>query len=215
LPPNRALMSAFDLAATPTLAPQVRRHPLPDGVLDVIRIAAGCEATLEAVAWRYRKDPRFVKAAAQLYVQQILLFQAADSYRVLGVRPGAARDEMRTHMRWLMTWVHPDHANADWQTVFAARVLAAWRDVSNAPPVEVPAAASPRFWTPPAPRLRLASHKIVQRRRWWRRYLKFLPLFLALSVAAGLSACDEWRDAAYAASWLQSVLYAAMGGLTP
>jgi hypothetical protein len=209
-------MSAFDLAATPTLAPQVRRHPLPDGVLDVIRIAAGCEATLEAVARRYRKDPRFVKAAAELYVQQILLFHAADSYRVLGVRPGAARDEMRTHLRWLMTWVHPDRANDDWQTVFAGRVLAAWRDVSNAPPVEVSAAVAPRqFRMPPAPRLRLASHKMVQRRQWWRRYLKFLPFFLALSIAVGLLAWGEWQDAAEAASWLQSALYAALGGLAP
>ncbi len=210
-------MSAFDLAAAPTLAPRARRQPLPDGVLEVIRIAAGCEATLEAAARRYRKDPHFVKAAAELYVQQILLFQAADSYRVLGVRPGAQRNEMRTHMRWMMTWLHPDRANDDWQTVFAARVLAAWRDVSNAPPVEAPvvAVAPPRqVRMTLAPRLRLASRKIVQRRQWWRRYLKFLPVFFALSLA-GLLASSEWLDAAEAASWLQSALYAAMGGLAP
>jgi hypothetical protein len=208
-------MSAFDLAAAPTLAPQVRRHPLPDGVLDVIRIAAGCEATLEAVARRYRKDPRFVKAAAELYVQQVLLFHAADSYRVLGVRPGAPRDEMRTHMRWLMTWVHPDRANDDWQAVFAGRVLAAWRDVSNAPPMEAPPPPPHQVRIKPAPRLRLASRTRVQRRRLWRRYLKLLPFFVALSVAAGLLASGEWQDAARAASWLQSALYAAIGRLAP
>lgn len=134
----------------PALAALAREQPLPDGVIDVIRIAAGCDETLEEAAHRSGKDPQFIKAAAEFYVQQILLFSTADSHRILGVRPGASREEMRTHLRWLMIWLHPDHAHADWQTVFAHRVLEAWRDARSAPD-SVSAPAITRG-PPPAPR---------------------------------------------------------------
>ena len=69
---NRALLCAFDLASVPSLAAQARQQPLPDGVLDVIRIAAGCEETLDEAVKLSRRDPAFIKSAAELYVQQIL-----------------------------------------------------------------------------------------------------------------------------------------------
>ncbi len=135
---HRALLSALDLAAAPRLARLARRQPLPDGVLEVIRIAAGCEETLRAAAQFSGRDPAFIKAAAELYAQRILLFSSADSHRVLGVRAGAGRDEMRLHMRWLMTWLHPDHRGASWQAAYAARVIEAWGELGRAtpPPLE-------------------------------------------------------------------------------
>ncbi|WP_400770074.1 hypothetical protein [Methylosinus sporium] len=133
MPRSRALQCALDLASIPPMAARARELPLPDDVLEVIRIAAGCEETLEEAARRSGKDRGYVKAAAEFYVQQILFFPTADSHRILGVRPGATRADMRKHMRWLMIWLHPDHAHAEWKTVFARRVLAAWRDAQKAP----------------------------------------------------------------------------------
>ena len=191
---NRALLSAFDLASMPSLAAQARQQPLPDGVLDVIRIAAGCKETLDEAVKLSRRDPIFVKTAAELYVQQILLFSTADSYRILGVRSGATREEMRCHMRWLMTWLHPDHAKANWQTVFASRVLAAWRDVGSAPLTVPPPMSAPRrqkaLLPHAVPWVRRPLHERSRGQLW-----KLLPALLAIIVVFVLFAPSNWVEA--------------------
>ena len=50
---------------------------------------------------------------------------------MLGVAPGASRSEMREHMRWLMHWLHPDSNPDEWESVFAERVLQAWREAGS------------------------------------------------------------------------------------
>lgn len=206
---NRALLWALDLASMPALATLAREQPLPDGVIDVIRIAAGCDVTLEDAARQSGKDLQFIKAAAEFYVQQILLFSTADSHRILGVRPGASREEMRTHMRWLMIWLHPDHAHADWQTVFARRVLEAWRDVRSAPvTVQAPAiargppTAAPRYipWVRlpiEAPRRRLSIYSLL--------LLIITIIVVALALRSGLVEAGP--------SWITTPLSGADGSL--
>ena len=68
--------------------------------------------------------------AARFYLQQALFRPEADSYRVLGIDPGASRATARNHMRWLLEWLHPDRNNNSWDAVYAERVLKAWREVS-------------------------------------------------------------------------------------
>ncbi|MBG0809348.1 hypothetical protein IY145_08150 [Methylosinus sp. H3A] len=161
----------------PPMAARAREQPLPDDVLEVIRIAAGCEETLDLAARLFGRDKSYVKAAAEFYVQQMLFFPAADSHRILGVRPGASRDDMRKHMRWLMIWLHPDHAHAEWKTVFARRVLAAWRDAQNRSEQGMTQAAARR--TPTLVRRIPWVPRPIERRR--RKFL--IPSLFLLAVA--------------------------------
>ena len=216
---NRALLCALEIASMPTLVAQARQQPLPDDVLDVIRIAAGCKETLDEAVKLSGRDPRFVKAAAELYVQQILLFSTADSYRILGVRSGVTREEMRTHMRWLMTWLHPDRAKANWQTVFASRVLAAWREAGNAPLAPRPPATPPTRRTALLPyHARWVQRPLHVRRR--RRSWKLLPALLAIIVVFVLIAPSGWieigaRRLAQAALSIETLLPDALGRQLP
>jgi hypothetical protein len=59
----------------------------------------------------------------------VLLRRDADPYRVLGLQPGASRELARRHLRCLLQWLHPD-VNRDLDSVYAERVLKAWREVS-------------------------------------------------------------------------------------
>jgi hypothetical protein len=60
----------------------------------------------------------------------MLLRPDADSYRVLGLPPDASRELARRHMQCLLQWLHPD-VNRDWDSVYAERVLKAWREVAT------------------------------------------------------------------------------------
>lgn len=126
-----ALHFALDLAAMPILAGVIQREPLPQEVLDVIKIAAGCADTCQRASNITGKRPEAVRDAAIVYLQTALFFPSADSYRVLGVAREAPQEKIRQHLHWLMKWLHPDRAPSDWESTFAQRVLNAWDDLKS------------------------------------------------------------------------------------
>jgi hypothetical protein len=128
---QRALDLALDLIRTPAFASSMADSPLPSDILDVIRVAAGSPDACRAAALSTGQPESTLIEAARFYVQQILLRPEADCYRVLGLRPGDSRESARTHMRWLLEWLHPDH-NEGWDAVYAKRIIKAWREVSTA-----------------------------------------------------------------------------------
>lgn len=131
MPRPVALHFALDLTAMPTLAGIIQREPLPQGVLDVIRIAARCPETSERAATMTGQGPEALRDAAVLYLQTALFFPSADNYRVLGVAFDAPQAEIRQHLRWLMLWLHPDRQLSSWESTFAERVLGAWDEVKS------------------------------------------------------------------------------------
>lgn len=184
---RQALDLALDLARAPTLVPAMRAHPLPPDVLVLIRIAAGCQETCRAAVSATGRTPSVITEACIFYLQQILFAPEADSHRVLGVQPGASRKTMRDHMRWLLKWLHPDRNGADWESVFATRVLKAWRDVSAGgrqdPTIEEPAAQSGRF---PSTIHRWIELPLSEGGGVSRRKQRLAAIIMATGVIAGL-----------------------------
>jgi len=181
--PGRAVFDAIDLAAMPKLVAMARSRPLPDGVADVIRIVAGCEATLAAATAATGRDAATVRTAAEFYIQQVLLFAGADRHRILGARPGDPRADVRRNMRFLLLWLHPDRAGEDWRAAFATRVIAAWRELDA--PTAAPRAAPPRRRLARARRRPDAAtaHTPRNARRWRGAALLLASLLLVAAVA--------------------------------
>jgi hypothetical protein len=103
-----AIRAAIDVYLLPSRIRRLKQFPLPEGVTLVLRVAVGdVEAVQEATA-ATGKPAEFVLAAAAFFIEQILLDPAGDSYRLLGVRPGAANAELRRNMALLLRWLHPD-----------------------------------------------------------------------------------------------------------
>jgi hypothetical protein len=121
---------ALDLARIPALAHSIEKPPLPTDIFEVMRIAAGSPEACQLASRATGQPATVLIEAARFYVQQVLLRPDADSYRVLGLPPGASRELARCHLRWLLQWLHPD-VNRDWDSVYAERVLKAWREVST------------------------------------------------------------------------------------
>jgi hypothetical protein len=125
---------ALDLARMPALARRSGASALPPNIIELMRIAAASPEACGA-AMAQTGEPRHVLIeAARFYLQQVLFRPDADCYRILGIEPTDSRETARSHMRWLLEWLHPDRNNNNnsWDTVYAERVLKAWREVSGA-----------------------------------------------------------------------------------
>ena len=107
----------------------LRTRELPDGVLDVIRIAAGDEQAIAAASASTALDHADLGTAAALLLQNLLFFDGADSYRALGVRPDADAAQIKRHYRWLVRWLHPDRNPESMQGVFVDRINRAWDSI--------------------------------------------------------------------------------------
>jgi hypothetical protein len=126
----RGIALALDLARMPALAQSIEKPPLPTDIFEVMRIATGSPEICQSASQVTGQPPAVLIEAARFYLQQMLLRPDADSYRVLGLPPGASRELARHHMQCLLQWLHPD-VNRDWDSVYAKRVLKAWREVST------------------------------------------------------------------------------------
>lgn len=127
-----ALKLAIDLFQCPTRAPSLREAPLPSGVLDVVRVAAGDNAAISQAVELTGRSRQVVREAAGFFVEQVMLYPGADSYRVLGAKPDASHRELRRNMAVLLRWLHPDTDAQGERIVFSSRVTEAWDNLKTA-----------------------------------------------------------------------------------
>ena len=126
-----AFRLAIDLMHSPSQVRFLRSAPLPDDVLSLVRIAAGDEEAISAAADATGRSREMLREAAVFFVEQVLLYPDADSYRVLGVKPDATYHELRRNMSMLLRWLHPDLDGHGERAVFASRVTQAWDDLKS------------------------------------------------------------------------------------
>lgn len=133
---RHAIDFALDLARMPALARTSVAPVVPPDVVELMRIAAGHPQACQTAAQETGEQAPVLVAAARFYLQQTLFRPEADCYRILGINPATPRATARSHMRWLLQWLHPDRNNT-WDAVYAERVLKAWHEVSASqqPPV--------------------------------------------------------------------------------
>ncbi len=126
-----ALKIAIGLMHVPSQVRLLRSEPLPDGVLMLLRIAAG-EVEAEGAAAAFLDRSRdVVRQAATFFIEQILFAPNADSYRVLGASPQATAGELRRNVALLLRWLHPDLDPGGERSIFIGRVTTAWNDLKT------------------------------------------------------------------------------------
>jgi len=121
---------ALDLARMPALARTSILPAIPPDIIELMHIAAASPEACRAAVAQTGEPVQVVIEASRFYLQQVLFRPDADCYRILGIEPTASRATARSHMRWLLQWLHPDRNNNSWDAVYAERVLKAWREVS-------------------------------------------------------------------------------------
>lgn len=188
-----AIELALDVARMPALVRSSAMPPIPQGVIELMRIAAGSQKACQNAASVTGEREQVLIEAARFYLQQLLFRPDADCYRVLGVEPGAPRATIRNHVRWLLLWLHPDR-NKELDAVYAERVLKAWHEISRSVDSVETAAANEKPSGAPGS-FRVPWVKYPKRRS--RRRISFLRRFAAWSVSLGLLLIVIWSIAHY------------------
>lgn len=127
-----ALKLAFDLLDFPSQVRVMREAPLPQDLAFLLRIAAGDQEAAQQAVRISGRPLRSVRDAAGFYIEQILLFPEADSYRVLGATSSASNADLRRNMALQLRWLHPDVDPRGERSIFTARVTKAWSDLKTA-----------------------------------------------------------------------------------
>lgn len=127
-----ALKLAFDLLDFPSQVRVMREAPLPQDLAFLLRIAAGDQEAAQQAVRASGRPLRSVRDAAGFYIEQILLFPEADSYRVLGATSSASNADLRRNMALQLRWLHPDVDPRGERSIFTARVTKAWSDLKTA-----------------------------------------------------------------------------------
>lgn len=122
---------ALALHRAPSRRFALRDRPLPDDIGTAIRLASATQPMLSEQAMRLSEPEGTLLEAVRFYLQQVLFDPGADAYRVLGLAPDAAQEQVRRHYRWLQRWLHPDRRGDDWEALFATRVNWAWQQLRN------------------------------------------------------------------------------------
>ena len=126
-----ALSVAIELLHTPSRVWTIRSAPLPPGVDVILEIAAGNADVQNHAANTTGRSADFLQSAAAFFIEQILFYSEADSYRILGVNPQATSSELRHNMALLLKWLHPDVDRREVRSLYATNVTNAWNDLKS------------------------------------------------------------------------------------
>ena len=143
MPKNNALLDALEIYKQPSRARSLRLQDLPPDMLSVIKIAAGDQPTISANMEQYGETEDHLRQAAVFYLQQTIAKSGNDLFRTLGLPAMASKDQVRTHKRWLLKWLHPDRNSSKWEATLFHRVSDAAETLENSAGPAVEAAPKP------------------------------------------------------------------------
>lgn len=124
---GEALDLALGLLRAPARRGLLAARPLPSGMTALLEVAGGSPAAASDAAASIGATPEEMLEAARFFVQQVLLAEGADAYRILGVENDADAGRIRDHHRLLLRWLHPDRTQGEqWESALATRVNQAW-----------------------------------------------------------------------------------------
>ena len=194
---HEAIDVALVMFRRPALVRSLRKAPLPEGMIKVIRIAAGAEVEAGFISPERARNAEEAHEAAVFFLQQVLFLPHSDSYRLLGLKPGVGAEHVREHKRWLLKWLHPDRNHNKWESALFQRVAKAAEELEKRlDGVPVPAASRAAFrrgrHSSSRRRLeRFAIGRVHRSLNWHGKLAKHLRR-LAVSAAVVVSGVLTW-----------------------
>lgn len=120
--PGQAIDVAVLMFRQPNAFVLEKNAPLPHGIIEVMKAAAGDDETLQRYSDSKGMEGEAVKQAAQFYLRHVLTSAGSDPHRKLALDKGAQPAAIRDHKRWLLKWLHPDRNPNKWESILFAQV---------------------------------------------------------------------------------------------
>lgn len=155
---RQAIDVAMGMYRRPTLVRATQEAPLPEGMLTVIRIAAGAEIEAGIISLDRARNAEEAREAAIFFLQQVLFRPQSTSHGLLGLAADAKVEQVREHKRWLLKWLHPDRNRNKWESTLFQRVAKAAEDLEQ----RLDGAVSAPAKVIAEPRRRRRRRKLVQ-----------------------------------------------------
>lgn len=111
------------------VVPKTGNYPL--FMLDVVKSAAGDEATLQKNSADLDVSTEQVSQASKFYLQKLCASAGDDPFRMLALDVGATEADIRDHKRWLLKWLHPDRNPSKWEAKFFMAVNQAAQQIET------------------------------------------------------------------------------------
>lgn len=117
-----AVLHAIDAYRNPSRYGSGKEKSLPEGMLDVIKIAAGDTSTADKFRDETQETVAFLVEASRHYLLLLLLDPRAQGARLLALNPGASPDNIKDHKRWILKWLHPDRNPSKWESSLFTKI---------------------------------------------------------------------------------------------
>ena len=127
-----ALRNAVTLYRQPVQARSLERQALPEGIAQLLRIAAEGEATAAQFSAGAGSTPSELHAATIFYLQTIVFHHSASDPRLLALSIPIDKARLKEHKRLILKWLHPDRNHNSWESKLFLRVQAAATRLENA-----------------------------------------------------------------------------------
>jgi hypothetical protein len=123
-----AMKCAIELYLQPVKARKFERNPLPNGIFELLKIAAQGEEKVDEFTPIAGLSAPEIYSAVTFYLQAVVFHQAASDQRLLALADGFDAETLRNHKRMILKWLHPDRNHNRWESKLFLRVqLAAKR----------------------------------------------------------------------------------------
>lgn len=179
---RQAIDVALGMYRRPTLVRATQEAPLPEGMLTVIRIAAGAEMEAGIISPDRARNAEEAREAAVFFLQLVLFRPQSTSYRLLGLAADANVEQVREHKRWLLKWLHPDRNHNKWESALFQRVAKAAEDLEQrldgAAPAPAKVIAEPRRRRGRSKLAQFAARRVRKPQNLRERVSKYLRRFV-------------------------------------
>ena len=122
---SRALRNAIAVHRQPLLARRMEQTHLPDGLIDVLRVAAEGKERALSFSDELGASVSEVHDACLFYLQAVVFHQDASDARLLALTEPFNPEVFRDHKRLILKWLHPDRNHNNWENKLFNRVLSA------------------------------------------------------------------------------------------
>lgn len=169
----------------------------PKCMLDVIKSAAGDEATIRAISDDLKLPNDAIVSICKFYLQKLITSSGSDPFLMLALDRNASAADIKDHKRWLLKWLHPDRNSSKWESALFSMIGNATLQLERGNFNQQPLA----LIAPIADRKQRSRHRSWRHAKMRKRRNIIFKLFKPLLLAIGIGLIFTFVVSSAVSNW--------------